>query len=874
MNKALLMSTLSLLAAFSPQAAMGLSPAPQAPELTPAQESLVNELKATAKQLIPAIQAERILRKDDTHLMTSTNDPNLITRVNAFNKCMDAFLDAIALKYPEVKREELAAAVLKTNFGSIATGGEMPPPNQEAQRWMIRSTQAEVSLDELGNEKAEGVIALPLSIYYAAKDASGKRIELFKTVELDPASRLGWVKAEDLLKWEHNTVFQLNRPTQRQIEIAGGPSFTPNPLFYEDSSSAMGGALGAVGLFQRMENGEEAEVQKELYNYQQATGAVPGLEGDREAAAEFEAKYGVKYTLSADTYRDGNIFFPIIGVGERADGKDDAGETYTGSRGESLLPYQVMFLSMNDGGGEAPQPEPQAKEILTEIYIVMDLSGSMEPYIEGLKAAINEAFGGLDTYKANFRLGFVGYRDDPTQKINGKELVALRFHGRTDGNEDSAFYDYTHAGMLSPDDFIALLEREVKSPRQEMTSQGMSSKELRRQLNLLQQEDTPEQLYQALNCVLRNNGNWTYSEDKEVYRFVVVLGDAPDKSATADDKGLGTAKLMLKDASESTTNLNISSIYLYNTAIKKHTELRETGKEQFSALSTEPGKGISFSVESKGSELAINDGISPKDIFVNALMGIVNGTRSRLDGASASQIAAAQAPEEEADSASENARALKELMKQSQYLFNNAAFSERDNKVLNKSLESHPLADQQDAAREYWVTEFDPLPITQRIKDPVKSKVFEPYVLMTPYQLNEWCRIAMTIVQQIESNGATDSSKISQNMAALFGLAAGNFEGSGDALNQQVLEALPYRSSFLEDYLTRGTNFGSEEEANAFAIDFKDFAAKLAVLQDRKNSLEKDAEIKAVIVNPTDPESTTTVPKDKWLYRIPLYLLP
>ncbi len=871
MNTPRILPALGLLAALTPLA----TAAPEWHKVADEQIiKLSNELATRAKQLRPAVAEQRVIRKGNTHLTVSSTDPNLKSRVDSFNTSMDAFLGALARKYPTIERGLLEQMVLGTSFGKLLTSGPPQPPTQEAQRWMIHSTHAVVYQDESGSETAENEIALPLAIYYAAKDASGSRIELFKTVELDQSSRLGWVEESALTKWDHNMVFQLTNPMQRRIQLGDSdPEFTPNPLFFEDSGSA-------ISLFLRMEDEGKDSIQDEVYNYQQATEAVDGMQGDVSAASSFQESHKVGYTLGAETYRDGNIFFPIVDVGARGDDMDDPGETFKNPMGQRVsLPYQVRFLSMDD----APRPR-KAREVLTEIYFVMDLTGSMEPFVDGLKTALTNEFNKLDAaQKSHFRLGFVGYRDIP--KVDGKELKAFKFHDRTDGNGDSPIYDYTHAGMLGPDEFLTLLEQ-VKSPRKELEALGLSEADIKRQMRLVQDEDTPEQLYQALNSVTNTNPNWTYGGDKQVFRFVVVLGDAPDKSANytsikerarAAQASIDQATGIRQQASESTTALNISSIYLYNTEIKskKNQSLRDTGKEQFAALSTIRDGETSFKVKTsdKGVEL---ENASPVDMFTNALHFLIEGTTMCISGDTPptgwAQSPPTNAPADTSISSedAEEMQNMQKLMMQSKYLFSNAVFSTNDNKVLNKSLSS---SQPKNGIQEYWVTEYDPLLMSTGTKDPAKTKVFEPYVLMTPHQLNEWCRIAMTIVELIENN-SEDHDSIRRTMAELFGLAAGDFDSGAEVLNRKILEKLPYRSLFLKEYLESGGSFGSQEEHNAFAEKFKSFTKKLAALQDMKKRLGQDAEAKSVIMNPTDPDSTTTVPEDKQLYRIPLYLLP
>ncbi len=815
-------------------------------------EELANSLRDQGKDLFYDIKQTKKVVRDGLRLRALSQDDNLGMRVKQFNATLEEFITACAAEY-KCEREVMEKALLDSNFGRIlTTGSEFGSQDLPNSRRVMVLYGAQSFQQETGDTPSQHT-PYAYSIYYT-KDADvpkdgNKRVQLYSSAHLKES--VGWIPASHIKEWQHNIVLQMCNPQNRQIEIAdsGSPAYIPNFLFYAEAGNDID-PKGATGVFNKFAgksgSGKLAAVRPLLHNYQMATGAVAQNDSYNQAEAQkFVQDYGVQMTLPPSSYNP-KVILPIVGTGDYS---------YVDATGQASMPYKVMMLQV---GKSKPQENAAAQNAAkTQIYIVMDLSGSMEKFLEGLKDALKAQ---VDTIPAEYRdriqMGFIGFRDDPVQ--GGRTYKAFKFYNRKDGRsmDNTPFYNYTYDSLLPVEDFISRLEQ-VRSPRQELESQGIRGSAQERAVAELKADDIPERLYPALDEAL-TSPLWASGDD--VRRFVVIVGDAPDKSAKSGDEGISEAARM-REAAES-KNIYFAPLYLDNGSYdeKRKKRFRDIGQRQFNALG-----GRESSVVHVDKDGNITDGHD----FSAAFKAIIGTIISR-------------ATDGKADNGLEDANQdnLLEMMRMADSLFSGACFAASDNLVSKVGIGAGTTqeVDTSTGSQEYWVTEYDPLAVAAGASEQ-QSLVYERYALMTKPQLEKWVEVALSVYFRMLETDPENESAIYKDLAALF--LSGSYsesevqrayasENKWDQLIEWAQKKLPCPSPFLTNFF----RFKKGQKINfSFKRELDAFGRGITALREKLESGQVMQAADEVKFNEKQ-NSSNALPDDKKIYKIPLKFLP
>jgi hypothetical protein len=203
----------------------------------------------------------------------------------------------------------------------------------------------------------------------------------------------------------------------------------------------------------------------------------------------------------------------------------------------------------------------EAQNATADIVFVMDLTGSMGPYIGKVKEAIAKIASTVTSnpaLKKKVRFGIVGYRDDT------KRMAKLEFVTK----------NYTPE-LLSDTDFVKLVNDQVKNAS--TTS-----------------DDYAEEVYAGVLTGIEDI-SW-----RSGLRFMILVGDASahEPGHKQSTTGLGATELrQLADDK----NISIFAIHLKN---EKFAADHPIAEDQFSALATNPGTSdpAYFPIDSKDHE--------------------------------------------------------------------------------------------------------------------------------------------------------------------------------------------------------------------------------------------------------------------------------
>ncbi len=792
--------------------ALSLMPLLQAEptEEQPRLEQLKNELLEQARILgtdMPSIVRE------GTTLRVLSQDVNLRMRVAHFNRTFQEFLSEYKRRH-QCSDAQLVEMLGNTAFSRLPKAATFEP-NAElptSQRWLVLEGAPCYSDSQADTPAPEP--PLPLTLCYAKPDAlpegadSNTRIALYRSAWLDTRgdAPLGWVPSQHLLRWNHNIVLRLRAPQQRSISLADSAPYAPHVLFYTEpgDDATPRGATGPFNLQDGLSAEGKRKVAMYLHNYQMSIGAAEKDAGfSEEQAREFQDKFGVELVLPAAA-DSAQLFLPVIKAGS---------SSYTGAGRQETHPLQVMLLEMPGATSAGAQEET---EHTVELCIVMDLSGNAEKMLNGLRECLSKLLGQMPAGQlGKMRLGFIGYRDIPTHYKGGKRTVleGLKFHGRSDGlREDYApVYNYTHRGMLKPDEFLKLLD-DVKSPRGELQAAGLPEAEQQQELeNLRHMDDVPDRLFAALDAA-RN----TYSQGDTALKFLILMGDAPDKSAFKADQGLKEAACIHAIAMDA--RVHMLPVFLDNEGYAgRQAVFRHIGRQQFTAL----GGSARASVVPIDKEGNIKGESSYADIF-DATLGQLFHESTSLPV----KPAATPLPEFKA-------------------------------KVC-------------------WVTEHDPLALAAGA-DAKKAVIFDLYALMTRPQLEKWLEVASALYLRMTCVESDQEAELFDAMAALFLSGAYSADevartyGTAEwgKLRKRVEAELPCSSPFMDNFF----RFQNGESVNYdFASELDAFGRGIAHLRSLLNDERLTRPENGATHQPAP--GNTPQPDDRKLYLVPLKYFP
>ncbi len=828
-------------------------------------------------------ETKRVIREPLEHgtfkLKSISEEANVKVNVGEFNKKLEDYLTEYQ-KCFKIDAATLRAYMAQTIYNNIPTSSDYDPSLRDmppSRRWMVMYgakayKQANGDTRD-GNTTQEANAVLPFAIYYAQPDAVTEgasdetRVALYDTGWLSKKgdAPLGWVPKKYLREWNHNIVLRMRNPQNRQIEVPGtacGP-YIPNLLFYsepgDDNSSK-----GASGPFRDIAGAKSEDLKTyalSFHQYQMGTGAVAkdASYDEERARKDFAEKYGVALTLEGKAYND-KLILPIVKTGS------NTSQSFEGEQS----PYQVMMLGVGEstraGVAGSTISHTKKENIQVELYILMDLTGSMEKFVGGLKTALTAQLSKIpNEYKSNFKLGFIGFRDDPTQ--NGVVFEGFKFHGRTDGLSENKtpFYDYTHkdnekgTGMLSVTEFIKLLDQ-VKTPEKELEKvpKHIAPRELAK---IRTQDGVPERLFQSLEKVVRSN-QWT--QDDKVLKFVVAISDAPDRLADSPTRGIPEAEKLRKMAEDA--KVHLVTIRLDNEVYKGgKARYRDILSQQFEALGAK-NKGSYLTIAEDGS---IKEGHSYDAAFKGTIGTIIDETVQACQGKTSTEktedIPSVTGPDN-----------IQEMMKQARYVFDEAMFERnKDMTIKAKGFNNKEELANTTGTEYYWVTEYDPLAVASGA-DAKSARVYDRYALMTKPQLEKWIEIASTVYGKLQQVEGDDEAQLFEIMASLF-LSGGHSADEvnrtyGDkekwsVLKKEAEKILPCKSRFMEEFF----KFQNGQQINFdFISERESFGSGIRALR----SLVDSGDILQQDVQHNQREDKNPLPDDKKIYMVPLEYLP
>ncbi len=482
------------------------------------------------------------------------------------------------------------------------------------------------------------------SLYYARKDDPNVQkikagaqqdvdIELYEDYLCSSGQRVGIVSSGALLYRSHNQLLRMvpnrERGWSRAVFFKNRDACQEYLKWDREPGSQNPPAVSLE---------EKEEIQKAILG-----GPLENKYKKNSRGNTFDS-YGIVATEPATGLAnsfDRDILFPIVNhtgddlrecdddnSGDNTNGvaniRDKAGNVY----GDRL--YGVLSVTNQDtipqsdveeALSETPKEVPAEEDVnVLQIYFVMDLTGSMTAYKDDILKSLDVNF--IEPYVNRkkgsqmdvIEFGFIGYKDYPDQNCNqkgetqprGHRVASFEFPGRGDGATDCA-YNYTHQGMVSPQDFRNILSQ-VKTAGE--LSAGNVAEQRR-----VAQDPVPEAMRFGLAKVA-DPAAWQSAQSGEgrryVSRYVFVISDAPDHLGEETFNN-GIAQPLAQWAKQQ--NCAIMPIYIQDLRKRSNRKYAETAMKQFAALSL-GGSGKYLVIDDKNGD---GDYASEFSTFFHAL---------------------------------------------------------------------------------------------------------------------------------------------------------------------------------------------------------------------------------------------------------------
>ena len=374
---------------------------------------------------------------------------------------------------------------------------------------------------------ARQVLSRPKSLFYegakrdrklGTKPQNFERLFVFEEqdgflrVGYDSKSPLGWIEESDAVDWPHSVVVEYTSPDNRKPV-----------LFFRDRTH------------------------------------VEGMLEDVSPSA----KASQYYTEIENAAKSGSMLpssFPVVSVEPRFKSRElyvmpviESTETEIDGRPARLL--KVTAAGLDRGATTLNDYVPEAKATKVEgptafaavdvdLVFVMDMTGSMQPWVDGAISAISELatkIGASPAAASRMRLGFWGYQDDPS-------FTGIQYRTK----------NFTQA-LLPADSFASTL-RNLK-------------------VNKLTQDDYPEDVFAGVTDAIRKT-KW-----RAKTRILVVIGDAPGhtsvKDGAASDLDAPQLRQLATDA-----GVQIVSIAIKDFSKPAYRQYHDLTSEQFRILAS------------------------------------------------------------------------------------------------------------------------------------------------------------------------------------------------------------------------------------------------------------------------------------------------
>jgi len=339
-------------------------------------------------------------------------------------------------------------------------------------------------------------------------------------------SPIGWMKAADVVEWRQALLLEYIHPG------TGRDKRTPVVMFNDKASLSGlvtgGGRTGKVDdILEDIESGNRPDgvigrEPGEFLNINESFYLLPIIQWEREQAFDEPAHYL-------------QLFAAVPGA--RAE-----------SAGEGTLESD-NFLE------ETLTSVPEETQV--DIVFVMDMTGSMQPYMDRVKDAVGQLATSLDNNSdLDFRFGLVGYRDS-IDVTPGLEWTTKNFTPE----------------LVKAGDLEALLESEAKAA-------ALSSDEWA--------EDVHGGYLEGVNSA------WRESDDKRQMRFIILVGDASGHDLGGNKKAKNSAGMTEEELVNLARGKNIYSLGLYLQDDRAEPDWQK-GVSQFGQLAALPdgrGQGV------------------------------------------------------------------------------------------------------------------------------------------------------------------------------------------------------------------------------------------------------------------------------------------
>ncbi len=332
----------------------------------------------------------------------------------------------------------------------------------------------------------------------------------------------GWMAARDVLEWRQALVVAYTHP-------GVGKEARHPVLMFENQT-----ALEQLALSK--DRASEAGKTYEAIEKGERPNAVVSVEPKR--FTDIEDNFYVLPVLDYKPITKFDDEARILQLAAAVPGKRSDEKSQT-----TLANKEYVQASTADAlvGGEA------GKSLKLDIVFVMDLTGSMGPFVDSTKAAITELAKSVTSdpaLKDSVRFGLVGYRDD-LKVAPQLEFVSKNFTPQ----------------LLKDTDFVSLVEKQVRAAT-------------------VSSDDYAEEGYAGVKTAL-DETHWTDG----ALRIMVMVGDA---SAHEPGHKQSTTRLSAPELRHMASQRNVSFFSVHLKAAR-YAKDHAKASEQFSALANNPG---------------------------------------------------------------------------------------------------------------------------------------------------------------------------------------------------------------------------------------------------------------------------------------------
>ena len=428
------------------------------------------------------------------------------------------------------------------------------PLRQENSRLLLRVLPRPFSNVHRGADKGSDIVReninafQPLYVYTQGT----KKSPWYEVGSDNRGNVVGWMRSEDVIEWKQALCLEYTHPSGRH----------PVLMFARKND------------LQQLISSSPAERQS-------ATRSLYSVIESRDIPDDFpvlsiEPKRAINQTDEAQFY-----LLPILEHQQiRLDGREARllkVAAATNTRGATTLNDQgYLDIAVQNTGSAGGRPDLQI-----EIVYVIDLTSSMQAFIDSTRKVIREVADSLATdpeLAKNVRFGLWGYRDST-------DIEGIGFNTR----------NYTPV-LQQVNEFSKTLNK-VK-------------------ITATDSKDYPEDIFSGVDKAMRETA-W----NNDALRFIVLIGDAPSHEAGHKWNTSGQSATTLREYADE-NRLNIYAIHIKDTRAARYHDLAE---EQFMTLSRNRGLttagGSSYdTIDSKDITAFENVSSSLLDVFNSTLV--------------------------------------------------------------------------------------------------------------------------------------------------------------------------------------------------------------------------------------------------------------